>query len=802
MESKTDRYGNTFFYTYDQSFDTLNTMRFSETLKQSILSDFSVTVTKAMLFKKTNNLNYLRIPVTPHSIQVSKQNSNRKQFRDHDNKVTDYDYDKLNRLIRLTQAGLGAFEWSYNAAGLPKSIVYPNGSQANYDYDDANRIALIDNKQSGVTVTSHAYEYDLNGNRDKLTESNIDASQITTYEYDDADRLTKVFYPTKVASYTLDKVGNRELELIDSGGVLNTIDYVYNSRDQLTSVTDSDGLDITYDYDPFGNQTEKDTNGVITTFDYTARQRVKSITIGTASPNEYQYDYAGQRINSQANGMEKRYLYEGLTLVAETNAIGNTLATYHYGQRRQLAETRNTTNSFYLADALGTNVAITNQDGSIQNRMDYDVWGNLNQETASSDSPFGFTGYIKDEDTDLYYANARYYDSFTGRFLREDSLNGDVNTPPSLHRYLYGYANPTSWIDPTGKGNDTPHFYESLLLGDVVQLDLGQNLAFALGNQIGDEFSHHDAVSNSTSYITTVSGFSNSWISGALIASNPEYISDKIKDINVNNCGGHALCSGDPVLVRRAVKDYIENEISNIAQYATADHTFTDSFYHIEKKTLNAKDKYKSHTVVIGHLFEGTNTDKAYRYHRNKRLVAFEQRAIQLYQYAVKNGLTTLTSAAFENRLEEAVNLLNQKNRELLSTHMEYGLHGSTFPHYKADFDAVNPNNEFYYMQDILEERGITDIPSTQSFELSHNIYELLSSFSKNQLQEIAKVMNPNAESRINQFDKERLVTFISYRYDQYQTKSKEYIYENVKKQESDSVIENSDKPGTEEVSQ
>ncbi|MFC3195551.1 RHS repeat domain-containing protein [Marinicella sediminis] len=560
----------------------------------------------------------------------------------------------------------------------------------------------------------------------------------------------------------MEKVGNRCQEIIDTAGAINARIYVYNDRDQLTS-----------------------------------------ITVGTAQPHQYEYDYAGQRVKAtSASGNEKRYLYDGLTLIAETNAIGNTLATYHYGARRQLAETRNGQRAYYLADALGTNVAITNQDGSIQNRMDYDVWGNLNQETSTSDSPFGFTGYLKDEDTDLYYANARYYDSFTGRFLREDPLFGNTNEPPSLHRYMYAASNPTAWIDPTGKGNDTPHFYESLLLGDVVQLSIGHNLAFALGAQIGDEFKQHDAINNSISYGMGMINYSVSASYGFITKQDVQRIRESREKLEINNCGAHALCGDDPILVRNAFVDYAQNEAENIAQYGTADHAFTDSFYHIDKKTLRNKVGQKSHKPDLGHLFEGTSTDKAFRYHRNKRIVAFEQRAIELYKYSVRNGLTTLSPEEFGLRLSEATNLLNQKNRELMSTHMEYGLHGSTFPHNKADFDAVNPNHEFYYMQEIMKERGYDNIPSTQIFEASHNIFELLNGFSKNQLQEIAKVMNPNAVHRINEYDKERLITYISYRFDQYQTKSKKYIYQNVKQQQADQVIESKSNPGIEEVSQ
>lgn len=379
-------------------------------------------------------------------------NGNRKAFKDHNNQLTTYQYDKVNRLTTLGNPSTGTFSWTYNAAGIPEQLQYPNGSEANYSYDDANRISLIDNKQFGVTVTSHEYQYDQNGNRAQLTESNINSSEITTYAYDDADRLAQVNYPNTIHSYTLDKVGNRDQEIIDDPiDGINTITYDYNQRDQLTSVTDTDGLNISYNYDNAGNQTEKIENGVTTDFSYTPRQRVQTITIGGAPPIEYQYDHTGQRVNIQTNGTEKRHLYDGLSLIAETNTIGNTIARYHYGQSHQVAETRNNQSAFYLTDSLGTTTAITNQDGSIQNRMDYDVWGNLKQESAASDSPFGFTGYQKDDDTGLYYANARFYDSMTARFLREDPFGGDPSMPPSLHRYLYAYANPTVYIDPDGR---------------------------------------------------------------------------------------------------------------------------------------------------------------------------------------------------------------------------------------------------------------------------------------------------------------------------------------------------------------
>ncbi|MFK8011106.1 MAG: transglutaminase domain-containing protein, partial [Marinicellaceae bacterium] len=260
-------------------------------------------------------------------------NGNRKAFKDHDNKLTNYQYDGLNRLKQLTHPGLGTFDWTFNNTGLTSKIDYPNGASVQYDYDSANRIASIENKKSGADISKHIYTYDSNGNRITMRETNIHINQLINYTYDNADRLTSVKYPNnQKTTYVMDKVGNRTREIL-TGTNPNTKTFSYNNRDQLTSITDTLGSNTTYTFDDAGNQLSKDENGVLTAFNYTARGRVKDITIGANNPINYQYDYSGQRINHQSNGQEKHFLYDGLTLIAETNTIGNTLARYHYGDR-------------------------------------------------------------------------------------------------------------------------------------------------------------------------------------------------------------------------------------------------------------------------------------------------------------------------------------------------------------------------------------------------------------------------------------------------------------------------------------
>ena len=84
-------------------------------------------------------------------------------------------------------------------------------------------------------------------------------------------------------------------------------------------------------------------------------------------------------------------------------------------------------------------------------RYVYRAFGLQAHTTGNNDNPFTFVGqanYYRDNETDLYLLDARYYDPAAGRFVSEDPIgykSGDVN----LYRYVDN--NPINLIDPTGK---------------------------------------------------------------------------------------------------------------------------------------------------------------------------------------------------------------------------------------------------------------------------------------------------------------------------------------------------------------
>ncbi|MBZ2190598.1 RHS repeat-associated core domain-containing protein, partial [Alcanivorax sp. JB21] len=127
-------------------------------------------------------------------------------------------------------------------------------------------------------------------------------------------------------------------------------------------------------------------------------------------------------------------------------------ARYDYGPDRLLSlRAANSLPEYYLFDALNSPIALTRRDGTISARYSYDAWGNTRQQSGTSFNRFGFTGHEHDQETGLIYAKARYYDPETARFLSQDPWSGDVSMPPSLHKYLYAYQNPTVYVDPDGR---------------------------------------------------------------------------------------------------------------------------------------------------------------------------------------------------------------------------------------------------------------------------------------------------------------------------------------------------------------
>ena len=281
-----------------------------------------------------------------------------------------------------------------------------------YSYDELNRVTSAVETENSQTNWQQKFRYDRYGNRTVITEQNRVGQEAFT--------TTSIIGP------------NPDIEI-----ATNRIKPKASSTEQ-------------YLFDASGNMT-RDAEGNTFTFDAENHQTKFFLSSNLNEPNAtYFYDGDGRRVKKQVSNEITLFVYNaGGALVAE------------YTQNIQLPTTPQTI--YMTSDILGSPRINSNQKGEVVARHDYLPFGDeiigLGERTSSQGYGINdnvrkkFTGYEKDQETGLDFAQARYYGNGLGRFTSVDpSLESIKPTlPQSWNRYIYVINNPLNLIDPDGK---------------------------------------------------------------------------------------------------------------------------------------------------------------------------------------------------------------------------------------------------------------------------------------------------------------------------------------------------------------
>jgi len=414
--------------------------------------------------------------------------------------VTNYEYDEQNRLEKVTDPDSAVTNYFYDANGNLSMVELPNGVVEIRSYDALNRLKLLQYQKNDVTIQSFDYTLDPVGHRRVVTEQN---GRKVEYEYDDIYRLTKetIFAPAeggeRTVSYGYDAVGNR-LSKSDSVGGVTTYTYDDNDRLKTEELRQNDVLvgSIEYGYDNNGNtqtKTRKDAaSNVVETVTYSWNKENR--LVGVSAPNlsiSYEYDADGVRVSKTVNGVKTEFLVDNnrdYAQVLEESVNGVVAASYVYGLDL-ISQERGSADSFYLVDGLGSTRGLTDGAGNVTDTYSYDAFGNLVASAGGTANNYLFAGEQFDSNLDQYYLRQRYYNQNSGRFTRRDTYEGSLSEPITLHKYLYGNANPVTYTDPTGLFSAG----EAQAAADIantlagIQWESGQHLIFAtLGGREGE----------------------------------------------------------------------------------------------------------------------------------------------------------------------------------------------------------------------------------------------------------------------------------------------------------------------------
>jgi RHS repeat-associated protein len=359
--------------------------------------------------------------------------------------TTSNTYDDSNRVVSQTDGANRTTTWSYQNAsdGTPFNaetvITSPKGNVTDEQFNDAGLPLSVTHGEASPAQSTRTFVYDasLNPAREidgdgHLWSYNYDKSgnrvyerdplgHITTWTYDDTHDVTSVTDPLDHTTYyqyqngELAQVSRQLAETWQN----QTTSYGYNSRGDLTSVTDPRNNTWTYAYDSAGNRTSMTApDGQQTTWGYDQSGYLTSVVTPAgnapgADPSQHTTTYTNDP-------------YGRPTLV--TDPLGHHTATVYDKDGNKVSWTdaaNHTTTYDYNGDNEQTTIA--KPDGTTLTTS-FDVDGN----TASQTDGAGHTTTYE-------------YNALDERSSATDALNRATN-------YSYDHAgNLTATTDPEGR---------------------------------------------------------------------------------------------------------------------------------------------------------------------------------------------------------------------------------------------------------------------------------------------------------------------------------------------------------------
>jgi len=394
--------------------------------------------------------------------------------------TTSYSFDVLNRQATVTDSGGAITSYVYDEVGNATEVQHANGTITSTVFDNLERpVSVATTDIAGNVLTQFDYTLDDAGNRTQIAET----GRTVDYQYDDIYRLTRetvtdALNGNSQTDFSYDMVGNRLTKVVLGGATEN---FQYDGNDRLVS----DGAK-TFDYDQNGNLVTINENGQFIVLGYD----LDDLLVDYRNPfdlfqwESYSYDVGGIR-----QGKSEPFAQTAIEYLVDENrpyaqvleerdgGDGSLLASYLYGMDL-LSQDRAGVRSHYHYDALGSTRALSDSSGTLTDNYDYTPYGEVLNQTGTTENNYLFTGEQFDPATNQYYLRARYMNPSTGRFTQMDEWMGRMRQPITLNKYAYANSNPAMFVDPSGRAS---------VLSNVAAIGVFSVLTVATIQQFNDD---------------------------------------------------------------------------------------------------------------------------------------------------------------------------------------------------------------------------------------------------------------------------------------------------------------------------
>jgi len=358
-------------------------------------------------------------------------------------------YDAGGNLAQVKQAGGSNTVFyaarGFNAQGQLLGLTFGNGVVTTNDYyaNSKRPKGVATAKPGSANLQNLGYTYDkvsnLKGIADFAYTTNASAA-LTNLVYDDLHRLTSLTRPaiSETKTFSFSSIGN-----LTVNGEAGAGTYNYGTR--IPHVVKS-ANGINYAYDGNGNMLVRGSQRL----DYDPENRL-TLVISTNSTTTYGYADSGARLWKQSSGTNGLQIWIGENYEEKNGQI-----LFHVLAGGRMVCTFDSTGTnvfeYYHSDHLRSTSVLTDKNGNRIQHHEYSAFGRdrFTESATAFSLSRRYTSQVLDEDTGLYFYNARYYDPELARFIQADSIIPSLSNPQHLNRYSYTLNNPLKHTDPDG----------------------------------------------------------------------------------------------------------------------------------------------------------------------------------------------------------------------------------------------------------------------------------------------------------------------------------------------------------------
>jgi RHS repeat-associated protein len=315
--------------------------------------------------------------------------------------VTAYIYDGAGNELQATNAMAAAAKVTYNTDGTPATSTDPDGAVTTYSYNAEHQLTTVTPPTSG-SLKPETITYDGFGRAATVTNGDGDT---VTYTYDMEDRIIKEAYTGPSApvtvTYSYDGAGNLKTQTDPSG----TTTYAYDGRNTvLTKTATTGGGTLSYGYDADGNLTSATDAGETTSYTYNDLDQLTRLTDPDGLLWEFAYNAAGQRTTTWMNTNSAESTWGGkmvtgfdaagrITRIQADEGTSGVVSDTSYCYSPYVSGTACPTASA-STDTSALQYSVNNQTGAVT-KYSYDTGDRLTAATNDSGQNYGY-GYDAD----------------------------------------------------------------------------------------------------------------------------------------------------------------------------------------------------------------------------------------------------------------------------------------------------------------------------------------------------------------------------------------------------------------------